>query len=292
MFEKLNIDVDPKSEWKTATPTSYTMSLPFYLLEWGHFIALKNYYTGRKNSNRFLLFHTLSGSGSLTYNNKTYLLSANTVAIIQCNASHHYETFSSEPWDFCWFHYNGTAAHIYYNLYNRNDLYIHQIAPDSREACLIQKITSSSSKYNLDRNLIISEWIISLMTSFILEKRKNALQDSPLITEKLNNAIDYMSEHLTEKITITDISNSVFLSQYHFLRTFKKQTGLTPYEYLINLRINKAKELLISTQDCLDDIAANSGFTDAKNLIYNFKRIVHLTPNEYRKDMSMKNKPV
>ena len=39
MFEKMNIDVGPKSQWKTATPTSYTMSLPFYLLEWGHFIA-------------------------------------------------------------------------------------------------------------------------------------------------------------------------------------------------------------------------------------------------------------
>lgn len=288
MFEKLNIDVDPASKWKTATPTSYTMSLPFYLLEWGHFIAQRHYYTSRENSNRFLLFYTLSGSGHLTYNNKSYILSENTIAIIQCNASHHYETISSEPWDFHWFHYNGTAAHIYYNLYNRNDLYIQEITKKSREASLIMKITSSSSKYNLDTNLIISEWIISLMTSFILQKRKNTLQDSPLITEKLNNAIEYMSDHLTEKIAISDISNSVYLSQYHFLRTFKKQTGLTPYEYLINLRINKAKELLISTHDNLEDIAVGSGFTDSKNLIYNFKRIVHLTPNEYRKDMSMR----
>ena len=39
MFESLNIIIAPNSRWKTTTPTSYTMSLPFYLLEWGHFIA-------------------------------------------------------------------------------------------------------------------------------------------------------------------------------------------------------------------------------------------------------------
>lgn len=283
MFEILNIVIDSKSKWKTATPTSHTMGLPFYILEWGHFIALKEYYTTRKNSNRFLLIYTLGGSGRLTYNDKDYILLPNTITIIQCNAPHRYETHSDEPWDFLWFHYNGTAAHIYYNLYNKNDLYFHVVSPSGKEAALIEKITSISSKYNIDKDLKTSEWITQLMTSFILEKRKNDQQDSPLIAEKLDNAIKYMTDHLIDRITVSDISNSVFLSQYHFLRIFKKQTGLTPYEYLINLRINKAKELLISTDSCLDTIAANSGFTDTKNLIYNFKRIVHLTPNAYRK---------
>lgn len=287
MFESLNIIIAPESRWRTTTPTSYTMGLPFYLLEWGHFIAYSEYYTERKNSNRFLLFYTISGKGKLRYNGEEYTLTADHIAIIQCNASHRYETCSEEPWDFYWFHYNGTASHIYYNLYNANGLYFHKIEPGGEDADLIKTITRLSTKYDLDRDLRVSEWITGLMTRFILEKRRNIFQDSKKTTEKLNNAITYMSEHLTEKITVADIAHSVFLSTYHFVRSFKKQTGLTPYEYLINLRINRAKDFLVSTDDPLDIVAVNSGFTDSKNLIYNFKRIVHLTPNEYRKSFSI-----
>lgn len=287
MFESLNIIIAPNSRWKTTTPTSYTMSLPFYLLEWGHFIAYSEYFTERKNSNRFLLFYTVSGKGKLFYNNKEYILEADHVAIIQCNASHRYETCSDEPWDFYWFHYNGTASHIYYNLYNSNGLYFHHLDPSDKDTELIKKITRLSSKYNLNRDLKVSQEITGLMTRFILEKRKNIFTDASKTTEKLNRAVTYMAEHLTEKITVEDIANSVYLSTYHFVRSFKKQTGLTPYEYLINLRINKAKDLLISTDDSLDTIAVNSGFTDSKNLIYNFKRIVNLTPKEYRKSFSI-----
>ncbi|HJD46358.1 MAG TPA: helix-turn-helix domain-containing protein [Candidatus Mediterraneibacter norfolkensis] len=287
MFESLNTIISSDSRWITTTPTSYTRSLPFYLLEWGHFIAYREYFAERRNSNRFLLFYTISGSGKLLYDGKEYILTSDRIAIIQCNAAHRYETYSDQPWNFYWFHYNGTAAHIYYNLYNTGSLYFHEIKPESKDASLIKKITRLPNKYDLDRDLTVSEWITNLMTTFILEKRKNIFPDSSKTTEKLNLAIQYMSEHLTEKISVTDIASSAFLSTYHFVRSFKKQMGLTPYEYLITLRINKAKDLLISTEDPLDIIAVNSGFTDSKNLIYNFKRIVSLTPGEYRKSFSL-----
>lgn len=287
MTENLSIILKPESVWKTTTPMSYTLNLPFYLLEWGHFIALDKYYTMRANSNRFLLFYTLNGCGKLIYDGKTYMLAPNTIAIIHCDTVHRYETFSKEPWDFLWFHYHGSAAYTYYNLYNENNLYIHNILPTDKEAELIKRIIACPSEYDFEKDLKISQLILDLMTRFILSKRDITREYSASAMEKLRDAIQYMSEHLTEKISIADISQSIFLSQYHFLRIFKKQMKITPYEYLIHLRINKVKELLVSTDECLDDIAIKSGFSDSKNLIYNFKRIEHITPNEYRKKCSL-----
>lgn len=287
MFESLNIIIDPASVWRTTTPLSYTLELPFYLLEWGHFVALKKYYTARENSDRYLLFYTVSGQGHMLYNGKEYTLVPNTIAIINCNAPHQYENLSKEPWNFYWFHYNGSAADIYYKLYNEKGLYFHEILPTGQEAEYIYKITSCSGTYDLKKDLKVSQWISDLMTLCTVSRRQKTQQKSSAATQKLTAAISYMSEHLTEKISVSDISQSVFLSQYHFLRLFKKEIGVTPYEYLIHLRINRAKELLISTDICLDEIAAQSGFSDSKNLIYNFKRIANSTPNEYRKDFTL-----
>ena len=286
MFENMNVAIDPKSEWKTTTPLANTLQLPFYLLEWGHFIAFRNYFTERADSFRYLLFYTLSGCGKLVYEGRTYFLTPNAIAIIYCGTPHRYETLQGEDWDFLWFHYNGSAAASYYKLYNEEELFLYEISPGSREADLVRKITSCPGGYSFEKDLVMNQWILDLMTLCILSKRKTICQQSPALTEKLKTALDYMTEHLKEKITISDISHSVYLSQYHFQRLFKKQTGVAPYEYLIHLRINRAKDLLVSTNAGLEDIAASCGFSDSKNLIYNFKRIVHTTPNQYRKEFS------
>lgn len=283
MFEEIKIIIDPASTWNTNTPSSLCLNLPFYLLEYGHFVAFKNYYTKRKQSPRFLLFHTLSGRGRLVFKDKEYILDANSIAIIWCEKEHFYETISDVPWDFNWFHYNGSIAHEYYHLYNNNDLFMHYIDKSGTESRLISSIISHSNNYDLRRDLIVAQEITDLMTMLISARMESAQKESPTITDKLERSISFMNENIAKRISILDIANSVYLSQYHFSRLFKANAGITPYEYLSNLRINKAKELLMNTDNTLDKIASLTGFSDSKTLIYNFKKITGLRPAQYKK---------
>jgi AraC family transcriptional regulator len=73
------------------------------------------------------------------------------------------------------------------------------------------------------------------------------------------------------------------LSPYHFARQFKTTTGLSPYQYVIGRRIERAKYLLQkSTELSLAEIALRAGFSDQSHFSFHFKRIVGTTPRRFR----------
>lgn len=110
-------------------------------------------------------------------------------------------------------------------------------------------------------------------------KRRDKNGDNPYI----NKAILYMQEHYQANITINDICDLIYLSPYHFKRIFKEHTGQTPHRYLMNIRLEKAKELLVANGSSIEDIARLCGFVNAGHFAVAFKRDTKLPPSEYRK---------
>ncbi|MEA3553205.1 MAG: AraC family transcriptional regulator [Campylobacterota bacterium] len=106
------------------------------------------------------------------------------------------------------------------------------------------------------------------------------------LPKKSNKYVEYAKEHIHsniyEKVVIVDISNSLNISKAYFNRKFKEFEGVTPYTYVLNLKIEKAKELLEEGED-ISNIALKIGFFDQSHLNRIFKRVVKMTPNEYKK---------
>lgn len=99
----------------------------------------------------------------------------------------------------------------------------------------------------------------------------------------IQKAIAFMERHYARDISLAEIAESVFLTPNYFAQLFKERTGDTAINYLQSLRIDKAKQLLRQTDGKLADIAVQIGYTDAKYFGQVFKKIVGLTPLEYRK---------
>ena len=72
------------------------------------------------------------------------------------------------------------------------------------------------------------------------------------------------------------------LSAYHFARQFKAATGLPPHQYVVTRRVERAQHLLRNSDLSLVDIAASAGFSDQSKLSAHFKRVVGLTPRQFR----------
>lgn len=101
--------------------------------------------------------------------------------------------------------------------------------------------------------------------------------------KSIKKAIEYMQNYYNCRITVDEISRAIYLSPSHFKRMFKYYTGKTPHQYLIEIRLEKAKEILERDECSMEEAARLCGFINSGHFSTAFKRIKGMTPSEYRK---------
>lgn len=101
--------------------------------------------------------------------------------------------------------------------------------------------------------------------------------------------IDYISNNFSEKITLDDLSERFYLSKVSICSAFKRAMNCTVGEYLIRIRLNKAKQLLSFTKKSVEEIASLCGFSSGAYMGLIFKEKIGLSPLEYRKLQSTKD---
>lgn len=101
----------------------------------------------------------------------------------------------------------------------------------------------------------------------------------------LHRCVQYISEHYSEPITLSQMAEEVYLSPSYLCRVFKREAGLTFNEYLNRVRINKAKELLRNRDLRLTDISLMVGYEDQSYFTKVFKRLTGTLPRRYRESL-------
>jgi transcriptional regulator GlxA family with amidase domain len=98
----------------------------------------------------------------------------------------------------------------------------------------------------------------------------------------VRRAIEYMRANLSHSVRLEDIAGAVGLSIFHFSRTFRHATGLTPHRYLTHARIERVKVLLLESEQSLAAIADETGFSDQSHMSKVFRRLAGTTPKKFR----------
>jgi AraC family transcriptional regulator len=91
-----------------------------------------------------------------------------------------------------------------------------------------------------------------------------------------------MREHLSEDIDLEILAQLIKLSQSHFTHLFRQSTGKSPYQYLLQLRVDRATELLKLGGLSIADVAVAVGFYDQSHLTKQMKRLLGFTPRQFR----------
>lgn len=115
------------------------------------------------------------------------------------------------------------------------------------------------------------------------EELELILQERPGIMQ-ISTALHYISNHYEEAIKVETLSNMCGLSETHFRRLFESYMNMTPVEYINMVRIQMACEIMKKTVCSMDEVAIKSGFSATCTFNRNFKRIVGVTPYQWKKD--------
>lgn len=98
---------------------------------------------------------------------------------------------------------------------------------------------------------------------------------------KLQQVIDYIYTHLERDLSLLELANLVQISPHYFSLLFKQSTGLAPHQYVIKIRVDRAKQLLLQGKISIADIAQIVGFANQSHLNLHFKRLVGVTPKQF-----------
>jgi len=102
---------------------------------------------------------------------------------------------------------------------------------------------------------------------------------------KLAAALEYIQAHATQELSLHELADAVHLSPFHFSRIFKKSTGLTPHQYVLQWRIEEAKRLLRHSRLELAEISNRVGFRDQSHFTASFRKVTGATPGRWREDV-------
>lgn len=245
----------------------------FYPLSAGHFYCNSDYKVQRDNFDSILITHIIRGSFSFLLNGQELTVKAGETAVIDCFKAHTY--YTNDSFEAYWLHISGSSTKLLFTeLAGR---FGSIISFDNEIERQIKDI------YNLiQNNESISESNMSLKIYKLIISLFNANENNVCINPVIQEAISYMNQNYQNRLTVEHIAAHINMSPSQFSRQFKKQTGTSPYDYLLGIRLTKAKELLKNTSLPISEISYQTGFANESNFIYFFKKHEEISPLKFR----------
>jgi AraC family transcriptional regulator len=122
-----------------------------------------------------------------------------------------------------------------------------------------------------------------LVQNYAVSKPSLEFKADGLPQPQLERVIDYIKANLAQDLSILDLASLTSMSESHFSRSFKQSVGIAPYQYLMQQRVERAKQLLKQQAISISDIALDCGFANQTHLTKVFRQMTGVTPKAYQK---------
>ena len=231
------------------------------------------------------IYFLAKGNRAFFLQNAMYKLSAPIILIIPPHVMHKTEGGAFER-------YNINVAPDYLDPFQKHVLKskaLTVITPNEKETEQLVNLLNEAldgelpSKYSECINQALFSYTILALDKINNSLIQPALSAENTIPPLVLKVIDYMNENYGERITLDALAKSFFVSKATLIYNFKRHTNCSPIDFLLNVRLTKAKEMLLNTKKSVNEISEACGFSSANYFGLIFKKKEKLSPAAYRK---------
>lgn len=258
----------------------HPLTRELYPLAFGHYRRAAGHHMHREHHRDNLLIYCTDGKAFLNVAGEPYTVSAGDLLLLPAGASHRYTAAPDNPWTIHWVHYTGPLAAEFgdYMGFDDNTRVLH-LGRQPRLLVDFNGLLSVRQTGFRTKGLIHASNRLRQLLSAV---PMNVDETSQARQAELDTLHNYMREHLEERLTLQQLAELSGLSPAHFATRYREQTGTSPIQHFLHLKVERACELLDTTSHTFADISRQLGYDDAYYFSRLFKKVMGKSPSDYR----------
>lgn len=250
-----------------------------YPTAFGYYPQARGHTAERTVHDDNLLIYCVRGRAALTVENRERTVHGGQVVVLRQGLAHRYGADDEDPWTIYWVHFAGSRASDYLRRNDGAPLdvvtnvgILTKVMTDFAELLDARHSTYPHAAFVHAANNL------KQLICYLAMPRPEAAE-----ADMVDRANALMLERLAFGITLDELAEAVHLSKHHFVRRYRALTGTTPLARFNQLRIHRACQLLDGTPHPVSSIADQLGFDDPYYFSRLFRRVVGLSPSQYRR---------
>ena len=231
-----------------------------------------------------ILIYCTDGNGWFEIDGVRNSLAANQALVIPRQQPHVYGAVNDDPWSIHWVHFVGTSGDYFVSQLKQG---VYTLSTDhdmkaSLEALFATCRDTFVGNFLLQRMIFASQILHHLLGHLFFNNRAF----SPLLRSShfrsIDHTLSFLHDHVSEKLSLDDMVQHSGLSKSHFIRLFNEQTGHSPMDYFIQLKMQQACMQLAYRQDSIGQIGVGLGYEDQYYFSRAFRKVIGMSPTQYR----------
>lgn len=247
----------------------------------------KPYHAVSATRNEYILHFILSGNGFYSINGNTYSLGSGQMFLIPPQEPIVYCADTNNPWTYVWIGFKGIRVDtlLKYCGFSKSNWVLPAPDPDEYLSCFDDLLEHKA--LNISEDIYRESVLLKLFAILVRHHDQLTLKDNQEQTgysdnSYVNLAIDYINKMYMQGIGVTDIADSIGISRAHLNYSFQKELNISIQKFLIDFRMHKSANLLVSTALSVKEISNMVGYNDQLVFSRAFKKKFGMSPKNYR----------
>lgn len=232
--------------------------------------------------NEYVFHYIYEGEGVLYIDNKEFHLTKDQAFVLPANILTYYEASATNPWNYVWIKITGPKAVELLQkagMTRRHPIFV-STEPCQRIGLCLGEILKNHDQEYLCMGKLYE--MFHFLIDFSSHRQEEGSKEEPK-SRYIQIVMDYIANKYSEPIRIKEIADVCGLERSYLSKVFKYGTGQTPQEYLLQFRMNKARQLLKNPDISVQNVSYSVGYNDPFSFSKLFKREMGMSPTQWRK---------